>query len=129
MLRCFFAQLLCVLLALGVPTLATGKTSDKDSKATLQDQLVRIPAGSVIDVKLKSKEKLTGRLGDLSAEAFQVDVANGKSIEKRSIRFDEVKSVQKHGQMSSGAKIALWIGVGAAAAVGVLWAVASAMPM
>lgn len=57
--------------------------------------------GSVVDIKTKAKEKITGRLGALASDSFEVQVAIGKSIENRSIRFDDVESVRKHGEHSA----------------------------
>jgi hypothetical protein len=37
----------------------------------------------------------------LASDSFEVQIANGKSIENRSIRFDDVKSVTRHGEHSA----------------------------
>lgn len=108
MLRCFLSQFLCVLMALTVPTSAQGESSNQDKQPTLQEKLVLIPAGSVIEVKTKAKTKIVGKLGPLASDSFEVQVAKGGTIEKQSIRFEDVKSVKIKGA-HPGRNTTLWI--------------------
>jgi hypothetical protein len=123
MLRYFLAQLLCVLLVLTVPTPAQAKATDQDKEPTIQEQLVLISAGSVIEVRTKAKTKIIGKLGPLTSESFELQVAKGQSIEKQSIRFEDVKSIKKH----SGMNRAWWILIGIGIGLGVLLAISAAM--
>lgn len=93
-------------------------------KRTIQEQVLEIPAGAVVQVRLTSKEKLRGRLGEISPQGFVLKHAQGSKIEERSLAFDEVKSIKyvERG-MSTGSKIAL----GALAGVGVLYLVLLAL--
>ena len=130
MIRCFLAQLLCVVLVLSVPTVAPGKTSSQEKQPTIQEQLVLMQPGTIVEVKTKSKEKFIGRLGALTADSFEVQIPKGKSIEKQMIGFDEVKSVKirEHFGMSRGGKTALWILAGAGILYFVLWLVIRQVP-
>ena len=71
----------------GIPPQAT-------KKPTLQEKVLEIPPGSRVQVRLKNKEKLRGRLGEVSNEGFVVQYARGNQIEERKIGFDEVKSLK-----------------------------------
>jgi hypothetical protein len=118
MVRCFIAQLLCILLALSAPAPAFGRGQSQDKQPTIQERLVLLQTGSAIEVKTKSKEKLTGKLGALAAESFEIQVAKGAGIEKQSIRFGDVKSVKELGESKASkkvGKVVLWAlaGVGA----------------
>jgi hypothetical protein len=98
MRRSFLSQLLCVLLALPVPANLQARNFNQEHQPTLQEQLVSIPAGSIIEVKTKSKTRITGKLGALTSESLEVQVAKGQTVEKQSIRFDEVKSIKNKSQ-------------------------------
>ena len=56
-------------------------------KPRLKEKVLEIPAGSMVEVRLKAKEKLRGRLGEISNEAFTVKIAKGNNIEDRKIAF------------------------------------------
>jgi hypothetical protein len=130
MIRCFFSQLLCILLVFSLPTVAAGKASNQEKQPTIQEQLVLMPPGTIVEVKTKSKEKFIGRLGALTAGSFELQIPKGKSIEKQMIGFDEVKSVKirEHFGMSRGGKTALWILAGAGILYLVLWLVIRQVP-
>lgn len=99
---------------------APGTQPPASQKQTIQEKVIEIPAGSTVEVRLKGKEKLRGRLGDISPQGIVLQHAQGGKIEERNIAFDEVRSI-KHIEkgMSLGAKIA----VGALAGVGVFFLV------
>ncbi len=89
-------------------------------KPTLQEKVLEIPPGSRVQVRLKNKEKLRGRLGEVSNEGFVLQYARGNQIEERKISFDEVKSLKvKEG----GSNALVWVLVGAAAGLGVFFVV------
>jgi hypothetical protein len=130
MIRCFFSQLLCILLVLSFPTVAAGKTSNQEKQPTIQEQLVRLQPGMIAEVKTKSKEKFIGRLGALTAGSFELQIPKGKSIEKQTSGFDAAKSVKarEHFGMSRGGKTALWILAGAGILYFALWLVLRQVP-
>lgn len=96
---------------------AQAPTSQKPS---LKEKVLEIPAGSMVEVRLKSKEKLRGRLGEVSNEGFTVKLAKGNKIEDRKLAFEDVKSF-KAVDMRPHTNNAAWVVVGiAAGAVAVL---------
>lgn len=122
MFRSWTAQLLSVWLALSLPSQIVAKSQQGSSvrKPTIQEQVVQLEAGSVVEIRTKSKTKVRGRLGEISQDALEVQTAKGTNIEKVSLRFDEIKSVkQVEKGMSTGAKV----GLGMLAGVGVLFLV------
>ena len=128
MLSVVIVYVLVVMPVLGAAaeTGATGAMSQagNTSKPTLKEQITEIAAGSTIEVRLKSKEKLRGRLGDITNEGFLIKTAHGNQIEEKKIGFDQVKSVKVSGRgWSTGAKIGvgILIGVGIVAVVLVIW--------
>ena len=84
----------------GIPSQAT-------KKPTLQEKVLEIPPGSRVQVRLKNKEKLRGRLGEVSNEGFVVQYARGNQIEERKTGFDEVKSLKVKGDGSKKAVLIL----------------------
>jgi hypothetical protein len=63
-------------------------------KPTFKEQILEIPAGSVVQVKLKPKGELRGHLGNVTDEGFVVKVAHGNTIEEKKLTFDQVKSIR-----------------------------------
>ena len=121
MIRFFLSQLLCALLVLSVPTPAPGKTSNQEKQPTIQEQLVLMPPGTIVEVKTRSKERFVGRLGALTADSFEVQIAKDKNIKNQTIGFDEVKSVKvqgEHSGMRPGGKFALGVLAGAGTLIG-----------
>lgn len=96
----------CIWLIMGSQP-AIAQTS-KQPKPTLKEQVVLMAAGSVVEVELKNKQKIRGRIGTVTDDGFEVQhVQNDKAI-TQTIGFSEVKKIkQKEQGMSTGAKIAL----------------------
>jgi hypothetical protein len=90
--------------------------------ASLKQQVVGIPAGTVIEVKFQQKgsEKITGRLGSITGEGFEVQTVRSGQISSQKVAFADVKSVkEKHGMsVVTKALIVTGIVVGALAALG-----------
>jgi hypothetical protein len=107
----------------GKAQVAAADSSSEASAAqrpTLKEQVTRIPAGSQVEVRLLNQERIRGRLGEVSAEAFTVQVAKGSQIETRRLAFSDVKSVK---QLGGGKGKYILIGVGIALVVIVVLAV------
>jgi hypothetical protein len=81
-------------------------------KPTLKEQVVQIPAGSQVEVRLLNKERLRGRLGEVSDETITVQIAQADRIDTRKVAFGDVKSVRVIGNESK--KRGILIGVAAA---------------
>jgi len=80
------------------------------AKPTLKEQVIQIPAGSQVEVRLLNKERFRGRLGEVSDEGFTVLIAQENRIESRKVVFGDVKSVKAIGNKN---KRGILIGVGA----------------
>jgi len=100
----------------GASAVARSGQAESKAKPTLKEQVVQIPAGSQVEVRLLSKERFRGRLGEISDEGFSVQIARENRIETRKVTFNEVKSVKVMG--NEGKKRGLLIG--AVAAFGIL---------
>ncbi len=76
--------------------MARGGAQDASShKPTLKEKVIEIPPQTIVEVTLKDKEKIRGRLGEISNEAFTVKVASGDTLQDRQIAFKDVKSMKK----------------------------------
>ena len=84
---------------------------------TVKEKALSIPPGSLVQVQLMSKAKLRGQIGSITNGGLTLKVANGNSIEDKTVAFAEVKSIN---QVGKGHSPAFWIliGVGAILALG-----------
>jgi len=80
--------------------------AETTKKFAIKERALQIGVGKTMEVRLKNKEKLLGRMGAISNEAFVLHIAKGKQIEARTISFDEVESLKKAG-WSTAKKIAV----------------------
>ena len=76
------------------------------SSQTIQKEVGQIAKGSTVEVKTKLKEMktVTGRLGDVTAEGFEVQVAQGQNLDNVKLQFADVTSVaekMRHKKTSS----------------------------
>jgi hypothetical protein len=74
---------------------AAASQASGSREPTLKEQVIQIPAGAQVEVRLLNKERLRGRLGNISDEGFTVQIAQGNRIETRTVAFGEVKSVKE----------------------------------
>ena len=99
--------------------LASGAPAQKPQVSrdqALKGQLIEIPAGSVVEVRLHDKQKLRGKLGAVSDAGFEMQTVRDGKISSLNLNFGEVRSIKLQGKgMSTGAKITLGIlaGIGA----------------
>lgn len=94
-------------------------------KPTLKEKIVSLPAQSFVEVKLLDKSKLRGRLGEISNDAFALQVAQGDKIQSMSVSFDQVKSlkvVETQGSKAGRGLLYALAGIGALFVVLVIWA-------
>lgn len=89
---------------------------------TLKERLLEIPPGTMVEVRLMNRERLRGRLGEISDEGFALQTAKGNKIETRKIAFDELKSIKTLEGKGTG-KTAGYIILGGLAGIGVLFLV------
>jgi len=93
-----------------------------ERKLTMKERILEVPPGSMIEVRLLNKEKIRGRLGELTDEGFSLTTAQGEKIEAKKVAFTDVKSFKKV-EGGKAAKTAGWIVLGALAGLGVLMVV------
>jgi hypothetical protein len=79
----------------GVPKTTGPAQAETSSKPTLREKVLEIPPQTMVEVRLKNKEKVRGRLVEVSSEGFVVKVVSGQAIEDRKVAFDDVKSMKK----------------------------------
>jgi len=72
-----------------------------------------IPAGSIVEVKLKQKGSSTirGRLGAITDQGFEVQIAKSGKVSSEKVTFTEVKSVKAKKGMSTSTKVLIAVGV------------------
>ena len=94
--------------------------------AALKGQLLKIPIGSPIEVRLLSKEKIRGQLAAVADDAVSIKTVVGSAIDEKKVPFDQVRSVkQVRGGLSVGAKVAVTVVI-AGIILGVLGILAAA---
>jgi hypothetical protein len=90
----------------------------------MQERIGEIPTGSIVEVKtnLKKMKKVRGRLGTVTNEGFEIQVAKGQTIENVKLSFADVKSIAEKSQQKR-THPAVWIlaGVGITLAVFTIW--------
>ena len=92
----------------------------EQQKRILQEQVAEIPAGAIVEVrtKLKNMKKVRGRLGTVTKEGFEVQVARGQAIDNLKLSFTEVKSIaEKPQKLGTHPAIYVLAGVGITVAV------------
>jgi len=117
-MRQFIGVLLIVLMS-GTGSNVTLAAQEK--RLTLQEQVAQIPGGAIVKAKLKTKETVQGRLGEVTSAGYTVQVTQGDKLETRQIAFEETKSIKQVQQgTKTGLCVALGIVGGVAAVIGIL---------
>ena len=91
-----------------------GRRDQAGDASRLHEQVAHLPAGSWIEVRLVSKEKIHGRLGVVDPDGFTVKLQDPSATERR-IAFADVKSVKAI--QSARGRAVTWIVAGALVAV------------
>ena len=94
--------------AIGCIFMLTCLASAAPDAATIKTEIVGMPVGTSIEIRLKDQQKLRGARGAVSDSAFTL--VDARSAE-RQIAFDDVASV-KHFQAKSHTSRNILIGVG-----------------
>ncbi len=80
---------------------------------------MEIPPGTMVEACLRTKEKVRGRLGEVSDEGLVLKVAKSDKTEDRKVTFDELKSIKKfESKKVKVGKTAGYIGLGYLALLG-----------
>jgi len=99
-----------------------------ERKLTVKERILEVPPGTMIEVRLLNKQKIRGRLGDLTNEGFSLKTAQGEKIETQTVSFTDLKSFKKV-EGAKAAKTAGWILLGIGAGVGILLIVVFAVTL
>ncbi|HEV1285731.1 MAG TPA: hypothetical protein VNU44_10480 [Bryobacteraceae bacterium] len=100
----------------------TGLASATPDTAILTTQIVAMPQGANIELRLKNKEKLRGAKGAVSNTGFAL---LGAHAVERQIAFDDVVSVKSFNPKSHTTRnVLIIVGIGVVATVGIIAAVA-----
>lgn len=123
-----FRKLVALLFVSFVLNLAGIRLAYADSKEEKQTRFVEKVKANVlklgtgestrVKVKLRDEGKLEGYISDAGAESFTV--TNRKTGVSTTVAYPQVKSVQGN-NLSTGAKIAIGVGVAAAIIFVILW--------
>ena len=64
---------------------------------TVQEQIGKISKGSLVEVKTRNKamKKVKGRLGEVTAEGFEVQVTDGQKVDTVKLLYADVTDVNK----------------------------------
>lgn len=95
--------------------------SNRASAGSTRQQVQAVPAGSLVEVRLYSKQKFRGRLGEISVDGFVVQTAASNKTGDEKLAFTDVRSfrvVSSH--TCRKVLIGVGIGLGIAALVGYL---------
>jgi cytochrome c-type biogenesis protein CcmH/NrfG len=94
-----------------------------ERKLTLKERILEVPPGTMIEVRLLNKQKIRGRLGELTNEGFSLTTAQGEKVETQKVAFSDLKSFKK-AEKAKAAKTAGWIALGVVAVLVVISVVA-----
>ena len=122
--RAHLATLLVLLLLLPASfSPAHAQDAKLPHEQLLKAQLIEIPMGSVVEVKLRKQPKVRGKLGNLRDTDFELQSLKSGKIVTESISLADVKSVKMQGKgMGLPLKIVTGtlIGLGVIMVVGVV---------
>jgi len=116
-MRQLMAVLLIVLLSAGSQVAFAAQDTPR---LTLQEQVAQIPGGALVKAKLKNKQTVQGRLGEVTATGYTVQVTTGSQVQNRQVTFDETKSVKQTNKSHTGLAVGLGIVGGVALAFGII---------
>ncbi len=77
---------------IGVSASGGFPTEETTKKPTLQERILEVPNGSIIEVRLMNKQKVRGKLGEVTNEGFSLQTAQGTKVETQKFTFTDVKS-------------------------------------
>ncbi len=96
---------------------ATGTPQSPTADQSLKERAALIPTGSVVVVKMRDKRTITGRIGSLNDDGFELQFVKDNKVVTETLAFSDMKSLKlKTDKMSKGAQIA----VGTLATFGVI---------
>jgi len=117
------ATMLVAAFTIGSTALAVGAPfspqTGTEKAPTLKERVLAIPPHAMVQVKLRRKEKIKGRLGEVTNEGFVVQTATGDKIDNQKVSFGEVKSIKAIGGGGKKSRVALYVVTGVAVTLAV----------
>ena len=107
--------------SVAVPAFAKSDAGKEAKRAgKVRTQLVKLGTGkdARVSLELRDKTRLEGYISEAGAESFVVTDSAGKAT---TVAYPQVKKAQGN-NLSTGAKIAIGVGIGAAIVLLILWA-------
>ncbi|MFN0119262.1 MAG: hypothetical protein ACKV2V_02040 [Blastocatellia bacterium] len=123
MLKTILCQFLIITLVSGLVyggTPGPRKVQQPATPEIFKKFVVEHGTNTQVNVRLKSGEKLKGRIADINDEFFALQFVEKGKISTREIRYDDLKTLS---EKSNAGNIATGIAVGALAAAGVVMTV------
>jgi len=111
----------------GASAAAASLPEEKTKKLTVQETILEIPPGTMVEVRLVNKQRVRGRLGEVTNEGFSLQTAQGNKVETQKIAFTDVKSVKKAERETTGKGIGRGVvyglaGIGVLMLILIIWA-------
>jgi len=79
----------------GISARGDSPREETANKPTLQQRVLEVPSGTMVEVRLLSKQRLRGRLGDVGSDGFNLQTAQGSTISTQRVAFTDVKSFKQ----------------------------------
>jgi hypothetical protein len=127
MLKKIYSAILAALLlqAAALPAFAkTNAERDAQRAGKVRTQLSKLGTGAdaQVSLELRDRTKLEGHLSEAGPDSFTVTDKEGKST---TVPYQDVKRARGN-NLSTGAKVAIGVGVGAAVTLIILWSLYAA---
>ncbi len=120
MLKQTLSLLLCLLFV--VPSFAQTNNKQLEKEAKLKQKIVQWGTNKNVFIKLKSGEKLEGRMADIQTDLFTVQLVDKDKVTSRELRYSDVDKISAKDSGKAG-KIAGYTVLGVLAGVGVVFLV------
>ena len=91
-------QMFAVFLAILLANASIAQPAFQSSK----EMVLKIPAGSPVEVRLTDNTKLRGRLGNVSDTGFELQAVKNGKVDTVQVAFDQLKSIKNTGKESFG---------------------------
>lgn len=66
-----------------------------EQAATIKEKLLDVPPGTMIEVRLRNKQKIRGKLGQITNEGFELTAVERGKIVTEKISFSEMRSFKR----------------------------------
>jgi hypothetical protein len=104
----------------------TAQQTKPSPEQAIKAKLLEIPTGSTIEVKLRGKPTVRGKLGAVQDNGFELQSLRDGKVVTDSFTLGDVKAVSpKQGHTTRKVVVGVLIGIGVLVAIGVIVAVAS----